>query len=173
MPFSSLRIKKMVLLALFTTAGIVLQAAEQLLPVFQAIPGGKLGLGNVATIAGILLFGSSGGIFIAVLRSIMGCLLFGGVSALPYSLCGALFSSVIMSILINSNQKAFSLVGIGVIGACAHNTAQILVSSLLLANGYLWTYLPFLLILSIFSGSTVGICSLRLQKYLTAHRLAG
>lgn len=167
----SLRTKKIVLMALFIAVGIVLQTAEQILPLFQTVPGGKLGLGNIASIAGILIFGCGGGIAIAILRAVIGSFLFGGFSALPYSLCGALLSSGVMGILIYSKQKVFSLIGIGIIGASMHNTAQILVSSLLLRSGYLWTYLPVLLLLSIFSGGAVGICATKLQKYLSIHNL--
>lgn len=163
--------KKLVLTALFIAAGIVLQIIEQSLPIFQAIPGGKLGLANVAAIAGILMFGGGYGITIAVIRASLGCLLFGGVSALPYSLCGALLSSAVMSCFICSKQKQLSLIGIGVVGACVHNIAQMLVSSLLLKNVYLWTYLPNMLLLSIFSGGAVGICSMRMSKYLSVHKL--
>lgn len=168
---SILNTKKLVLTALFIAAGVVLQIIEQMLPIFQSVPGGKLGLANVVAIAGILIFGCRYGIAIAVSRALLGCLLFGGISALPYSLCGALLSSVVMSCFILSKQKQLSLFGIGVIGACIHNIVQILIASLLLKNVYLWAYLPLLLLLSIFSGGAVGICSMRMYQYLSAHKL--
>lgn len=163
--------KKIVLTALFVASGIVLQIIEQILPIFCSIPGGKLGLANVVTIAGILIFGGGYGISVAAIRSLLGCLLFGGISALPYSLFGALFSSIIMSCFLCSKQRTFSLIGIGIIGACTHNFAQILISSLLLKNGYVWTYLPVLFLLSVFSGGTVGVCAVRINRYLSAHKL--
>ncbi len=171
MTHSVFQTKKLVLTAIFVAAGIVLQVAEQMLPLMQTIPGGKLGLANVVSAVGILLFGGGYGISIAVIRSLLGCLLFGGISALPYSLCGAVLSSCVMSILICNQQKLLSMIGIGIIGASVHNIAQILVASLILSNGYLWTYLPVLLLLSLFSGSVVGTCAAKLKNYFAAHKL--
>lgn len=145
-------------MAVFTAVGLVLQIIENALPVFTSVPGGKLGLANVTAILSILLFGWPSAMAISVLRAILGCLLAGG-AALPYSLAGALLSTAAMSLAMKKAGKVFSLIGIGIIGAAVHNTAQILVFSLLAGNSYIWSYLPVLCLLSIFSGGLTGACA--------------
>lgn len=146
-------------MAVFTAIGLVLQIIENALPVFTSVPGGKLGLANVTAILSILLFGWPSAMAISGLRAILGCLLAGGVSALPYSLAGALLSTATMSLAMKKAGKVFSLIGTGIIGAAVHNTAQIFVFSLMAGSGYIWSYLPVLCLLSIFSGGLTGACA--------------
>ena len=65
-----------------------------------------------------------------------------------------------MIIALKYGKKAFSIIGISLIGSSFHNIAQIFISSILLGNIMMFSYLPVLLIIGIFTGAFVGISSI-------------
>ncbi len=148
--------KKLTVMAMFTAIGLVLQVAESMLPIFVSVPGGKLGLANIVSIINISVFGGVNALMIAVLRAFLGSLLCGGAAAVPYSVSGAVLSTVVMWFAKKYAEGVFSNVGVGVLGAVAHNTAQVLVASVIFGSGYIWTYLPVLVIIGTVSGTAVG-----------------
>jgi heptaprenyl diphosphate synthase len=56
-------------------------------------------------------------------------------------------------------SRVFSLIGVSIIGAAAHNFAQVSVAVMMLSNARIYSYLPFLLLISLFSGYFVGLSS--------------
>ena len=53
-----------------------------------------------------------------------------------------------------------SIYGISVLGAAAHNVGQIMAAGVLMGSFYIIGYLPYLLIVSVFTGMlTGGICA--------------
>ena len=54
----------------------------------------------------------------------------------------------------------FSLIGVSIIGAASHNFAQVSVAVLMLSNPRIYSYLPFLLVVSLFTGYFVGLSSI-------------
>ena len=158
-------IKKLVRLAFLVCIGLVLQAAEAMVPAFDIIPGGKLGLANVSAMAAVYFYGGKEGFIVALLRSFAGCFFGGGMAAVPYSVSGALLSWAVITFLYKYAKK-LSWSGISMTAAAAHNTAQISVAAVLLSNVYVYTYLPPLLILSIVSGTATGIVFANTVKFL-------
>lgn len=63
--------KKITVLGLLLAAGIVLNLAENMIPVFTVLPGGKLGLANVVTMLVMLWFGPLTALVLGVLRSLL------------------------------------------------------------------------------------------------------
>jgi heptaprenyl diphosphate synthase len=57
-------------------------------------------------------------------------------------------------------SRFFSLIGVSIIGAASHNFAQVSVAVLMLSNPRIYSYLPFLLIISLFTGYFVGLSSI-------------
>lgn len=159
--------KKLTLMALFTAAGLVLQIVESIIPVFISIPGGKLGLANIVSILNLSVFGGANALLIAVLRSFLGSMLYGGVMAVPYSVSGAVLSTLVMWFVKKYAGEHVSSVGIGVLGGVFHNTAQIFTASIIFGSGYIWSYLPVLIAVGTVSGAAVGYaaeCVLRKTK---------
>ncbi len=76
--------------------------------------------------------------------------------AIPYSVSGAVMSTLVMWLAGKYAGKYISCVGQGVLGAVAHNTAQVMVAALIFNTGYIWTYLPVLVIIGTLSGAAVG-----------------
>ncbi len=160
-----MKTKKITLLAILTSIGIGLQIFENSLPIIPGIPGGKLGIANIVTILCINLFSAKASFLLSVLRPLLASLMYGGITQMIYSLSGSLLSFAVMTSIIKRNNK-FSYIGTAILGAVAHNFAQVTAASLMYSNIYVYTYLPILLILSLFSGYFTGFCStIIIQKY--------
>lgn len=155
--------QKIGIMAMFVSVGLVLQYAESRI-IITSVPGGKLGLANVVSIINIFMFGGKNALLIASLRAILGCLLSGGISALPYSLSGAVFSTVLMWIMRKWLYPRVSMIGLSIAGASIHNIAQLMVASAIFSSVYVFSYLPVLLVLSVFSGMATGYTAEVLSK---------
>ncbi len=151
----SLNTKKITYLALMVSIGIVLQIAEGMFDAF-IVPGGKLGIANIVTVSAMFYLGSLEGVLVALIRSILGCILYGGISAMPYSVGGAVVSAIAMCTAKKLFYPRLSIVGLSVIGAFFHNLTQIAVASLIFDSLSLFTYLPVLTILGCIGGVITG-----------------
>lgn len=152
-----IKTKRLVLISLFIAIGIVLQSIENSFPIISGIPGGKLGLANIVSILNILMFGGINALIVAAIRSIITSLLFGGIGSLMYSLCGAVLSTLSMTVFMKLAPDKFGLMSVGIVGGVTHNIAQVTVASVALSSGYIWSYLPVLMIIGALSGSVTGI----------------
>ncbi len=160
-----MKTKKLTLIALLLSMGIVLQIFESNLPVIAGVPGGKFGFANIVTILCINLFDVKTSLLLSILRPLLSSLLYGGLTQLPYSLTGSILSFILMAVIIKKINK-FSYIGAAIIGAMAHNFAQVTVAVFMYSNIHIYNYLPTLLIISVISGYFTGFCStLIIQKY--------
>jgi len=157
--------KNICIMAIFVSLGIVLQHLESFF-IISPVPGGKLGLGNIISILNLFMFGGGNAMIISVLRAFLGTLLTSGASALPYSLFGAVFSTGGMILIKKYCYPSVSIVGISVIGASLHNFSQVCVAAVLFSSGYVFSYLPLLLCVSVISGFATGYASNVLEKRL-------
>ena len=61
---------------------------------------------------------------------------------------------------VGSRMKLFSIYGVSILGAAAHQIGQIGVATVLMGSRYVIGYLPYLLIVSIFTGMATGsVCN--------------
>ncbi len=144
--------KRIALTGLLVAAALVLSYLEQLIPVFVAVPGVKLGLPNVVIVFALYRLGFKQAALISLIRVFLVAFTFGNTFSLVYSLAGAVLSLALMGIL--QRSKRFSLTGVSVIGAVSHNLGQILVAIVLLETASLIYYLPVLLL----TGTVAGVC---------------
>ncbi len=146
----------------------VLEALLLPLPLLP-LPGAKLGLSNIVVIFTMLYLGYGAGIALAILRSLLGSLIGGTFLSVGFflSFSGALASSLAVALALRWGRRAFSLVGISIIGALTHNLTQLAVVYLLLARqaGLLY-YLPVLLVAALVSGAITGALILYLDRRL-------
>lgn len=140
-----------------------------MIPLPIMIPGARLGLSNMVVLVTLVVFGLKEGIIVSLLKSVVLMLVTGSVSSFIYSISGALLSSLAMSISYKYFSKTFSLIGISIIGALFHNFGQITVASLMMNNMRIYTYLPFLMLTSLFTGYFVGISSIYIVKNLKSN----
>lgn len=160
------KLKKMIFLSLLVSLGLALSIIESFMPVPFIAPGAKLGLSNMVILVTLVVFGFKEALIVGILKSLLFTLVTGSISSLFYSLTGTIFSSIAMFIVYLYFSKVFSLVGVSIFGAVAHNTAQVLVASLMMNNFKIFSYLPILLLISLFTGYFIGLASIFVSKNL-------
>lgn len=159
------RLKKVIFLSILVSMGLVLSLFESTIPIPVSIPGAKLGLSNMVVLITLVVFGFKEGLIVSSLKSIVLMLITGSVSSFLYSFSGAVFSSITMYLSFRYFNKIFSIIGVSIIGAISHNFAQVTVAALILKNLLIYTYLPILMLLSLFTGYFVGLASI----YIITH----
>lgn len=139
--------------AVLIALALALSVAEKLLPIGAVIPvpGIKLGLANVVTMLALFYIGTSGALLILVTRCLLGAL-FSGLISMLFSLTGGVLALLTMLVLKKAYGRAFSIYGISIGGAAAHNVGQILTASAVLGENLIYTYLPVLLLTGIVTG---------------------
>lgn len=150
------------LTGVFIALALVLSYLESLIPVFAAVPGIKLGIANIVTMLAMYKLGVKPAIVISVGRIVLSGILFGNLYVIIYSLAGGVLSICVMIIL--KKIKLFSVVGVSVAGAVAHNAGQIIVAVFLMENVNILYYLPVLIISGGIAGTMVGILTVYIIK---------
>lgn len=158
--------KKLVLISLLGSLGAIIGLFEQMMPLPFMVPGFRLGFSNIVVLVGLISFGYKSGFVISLLKSILLMLLSGNVSSFIYSFSGAFLSACAMIMGLKFGEKIFSLIGISILGSSFHNIAQVAVSSIILNNIMMFSYLSILLIIGIFTGFFVGLSSNYICKNL-------
>jgi len=143
---------------------LVLSYMERFIPLnlIIPVPGIKLGLANIVTMFALFFLGIPSAVTVTVLRCLLASFLFGGMSSLLYSLAGAFLALIVMIVLKTGYNKMFSLLGISIGGAAAHNTGQILMASLMMRNAAIFAYLPVLLLTGLATGLLTAIIAVNL-----------
>ena len=158
--------RQLTVCALLTALALVLGYLENLFPLAAVIPlpGVKLGLANIVSVFALYALGAVPAMMILTARCILGAVFAGNMNALLYSLFGAFAAMGIMIPL--SRTEYLSIYGVSVGGAAAHNCGQIAAAMLTLGNTAPLVYLPFLLILSLFTGALTGLTAALLFRAL-------
>lgn len=152
-------LRRLIFLALLVAIGLVLSIVESMMPLPFIAPGAKLGLSNIVILVTLVIFGYRDALITGILKSILFTLATGSVTSLFYSLSGSIFSLITMYFIYKYYSNVFSLIGVSIFGAMAHNFAQVLVASLMMYNIKIFSYLPILQLASIFTGYFVGLTS--------------
>lgn len=150
------RIKRITLLALFTSVALLLSYVEMLIgPLFTGVPGIKMGLPNIAIMLVLYRIGTKEAIAVSFIRIVISSILFGNITMFWYSVAGAALSLAVMILL--KRIDSFSSLGVSVAGALAHNIGQILVAMLLMQTTQIGYYMIVLSITGAVSGIFVGL----------------
>ena len=154
------KVNQMTLCAILISMALVLSYIEHFIPIQMLIPlpGIKLGLANVVTLMALFFLGSGSAFTILIIRCILGSVFGGGISGLAFSMTGGMFAMSIMCIF--KQCKGISIYGVSILGAAFHNIGQILVAILFMESVYVIGYLPYLLLVSVFTGMATGsVCA--------------
>ncbi|MFP4661331.1 MAG: Gx transporter family protein [Halanaerobiales bacterium] len=153
------RTRRIVIIGLLVSLGLILHFVETMIPMSYIVPGAKLGLANIVSLIGLVLFGFGGGLLILLLRVFLGSIMAGTFLTINFylSISGGLLGYIIMALLYTFLRKRFSLVGVSVAGAAFHNLGQIIVAFFIISNPGIFYYLPFLILLSVPTGIGVGL----------------
>lgn len=135
---------------------LVLQLVEGMIPLPFIAPGVKLGLANIISLLAIIYFGFRQALLVVFLRVCMGAFLSGRLYSIAYGGIGAFFSILIMAIFYYRFTKYFSVHGISILGAVAHNIGQIFMASLLIDTVSIFRYLPILMVSGLITGYFIG-----------------
>ncbi len=162
------RVKMIVILGLLISVGLVLHLVESLLPLSFFVPGAKIGLANIASLLGLIIFGFKAGLLILFARILAGSLLGGTFLSFNFfmSLSGGVAGFILMSVIYLVLNDYFSLIGVSIIGAVFHNLGQIIAASFIISNFGLFYYLPYLTLLAIPSGIGIGLIVQFTKNYL-------
>lgn len=148
--------KKYAVIIVLVTNAILISFLESFIPIPIPVPGIKLGLANIITLIGIVFLGWQDVLLIVIVRSFVVALLTRGIMMLAFSLSGGILSAVVMWLLYKKFSKFVSTKGVSIAGAITHNTAQLMVASLLLGQVVVLYYLPVLLISAVITGLITG-----------------
>lgn len=154
-----MKTRKLTQIAMLTSLGLALHMIEAIMPnpLMGIAPGAKLGLANIIGLVTLVIFGFKYALTVNLLRCIIGGLASGAVTSMIYSLAGAFVSTILMWLIYSYFRKYFSLIGVSVFGALGHNIAQLTVASIIISNAKIFTYLPIMMLVSIFTGIFIGI----------------
>ncbi len=158
--------KRVAAAGLLLSVGLVLHYAEGMLPVFQILPGGRLGLANIATLLAFSWYGAGFALLVGLLRCCLTGVFAGAVTMIAYGGTGTLFSVAVMALAKRLFPRQISTVGRSMLGAFFYNVGQVAVCALVLENPYIFSYLPPLTLISAFCGLLTGIAASRAEKSL-------
>ena len=158
--------KKNIYLAMLTALALVISLFESIIPLPFIAPGAKLGLSNIVILVTLVVFGFKEGFIVGVLKSITLMFVSGSVSSMFYSLTGAIGSIIVMGFAYRYLSKYLSLIGISILGASTHNFCQLAVAAFMTSNLLMFTYLPLLIIIGLFTGFFVGLSSIYISDQL-------
>ena len=146
-----MKTRKLTTLGLSVALALILSYVESLLPPLVAVPGVKVGLPNIVILFLLYRYGWKEAGAVSLIRLLLSAALFTGFVAFFYGLAGAVLSLAGSALLKRSDR--FSPLGVSVAGGVLHNLGQIALAALILESGYLFAYLPVLLL----SGTLAGI----------------
>lgn len=154
--------KKIALYGILTSLCLLTGFIETLIPLPVAIPGIKLGLGNIVVLYILYTMGEKDAACISAAKVVLSGFIFGNMAGILYSLCGAALSLFVMIML--KRTKKFSVIGVSVSGGASHNTGQIIAAVIITSWSTVRFYIPFLIISGIITGIIIGILEREIMK---------
>jgi len=143
--------------AALVAAACVLQVAESFIP--HPVPGLRLGLANIVTLVTLAELGFAAALEVALLRTVVASLVLGSFLTPGFllSFFSAAASTVVMWALLSVSTRfprwGFSLAGVSVAGAVAHNASQLCLAYLLLIrHESIFYFAPWLALSSLATG---------------------
>ena len=160
--------KQLTLCAVLTAMALALSYLENFFPLSLAIPipGVKLGLANIVTVFALYVLGPAQAVLILLARCLLGAVFAGNMNALLFSLMGGFAAMGVMILL--SRLRGLSVYGVSIGGAAAHNIGQMAAAVITLGSTMVLGYLPFLLAVSLFTGTLTGFVTALLLR-ATSH----
>lgn len=151
-------VKKITQLSLLTAIALIIFIIELRIPNLVPISGVKLGLANIVTVYAMYHYSPKETLMILFVRILLGSVFGGNISAIMYSLSGALLCFCGMLILKRIIDKKYIWI-CSIIGAILHNTGQIITAVFIMKTTAVLSYFPFLIVSGCIAGAFTGICS--------------
>lgn len=160
-----MKVKRMTILAMYTTIALTIFIVESLLPTLTPIPGIKLGLANIITLWLLIYATPKDAFLVLLMRIFIASIVAGQMMSFAYSLCGGIFCFLAMAAVYRLLGKKY-IVFVSIIGAMFHNLGQIVIAIVVLQSLSILTYLPVLTISGIITGTFTGLCTHFASKQL-------
>ncbi len=152
--------KRLTLCGVMISVAMVLSYMERFIPLqlWIPLPGIRLGLANIVSMMALYFWGSKAAFTILIARCFLGAVFSGNITGLLFSVTGGIFAMICMSAARKS--KSLSVYGVSILGAAAHNIGQVMAAVALMQSVYVVGYLPYLLLVSLFTGMFIGaVCA--------------
>ena len=156
---------RLTLLSICLALSLMLFFVELRLPLVAAVPGFKLGLANIVTVAALRLFRAREALLLLVLRIVLGAAFAGSLPALSFSLAGGLLALSVGVLLLRAVPRV-PLVLLGVAGALSHNMGQLLAAAFWLGTLDVFYYAPVLFALALVTGAATGFLAQEVLRRL-------
>ena len=150
--------KRLAELSMLTAAALIIFIVELRFPDILPVPGVKLGLANIITVYAVYRFSGKEVFLMVLTRVILGAVFSTNLSALIYSLAGALLCLAGM-LLLRKIIPVKYLWLCSIIGAMLHNTGQMAVAVLVMRSAAVMAYYPVLIAAGCIAGAFTGICA--------------
>ena len=156
--------RQLALCAVLTALALGLSTLENLFPVTLLIPLPSF------TVFALYQLGALPALAILTARCLLGGLFAGNASAMLFSLLGGLTAMLVMILL--RRLRGLSIYGVSIGGAAGHNLGQMAAALITLGNTAVLGYLPFLLGISLLTGTLTGFVSSLLFRAMAHIKLS-
>ena len=157
--------RKLALMALFVAIALTIFMIESQLPPIAPIPGVKLGLANVVTLAAMLILGRKEAGAVLAVRILMGAVFAGSPASLLYSAAGGLLAYLVMCLTVKHFAEN-QLWIVSALAGVAHNAGQLIACVLIVQTPGVLTYAPILAASGVITGCFTGFAAMYLTRAL-------
>lgn len=147
--------RRIAMIAMLTAFSLITFLIENLFPPLF-IPGAKLGLANAFSFTALVMFGPIDAFVVVIVRTLLGAIFAGNISAVMYSFTGGIMAMAVSSVLLYAVHPKISVTAVSVASACVHNLTQNAVFVLVSATPLAFYYAPYLLLIGAVSGALIG-----------------
>lgn len=157
--------RKLALMALLTAMALSIFMLESQLPPIVPIPGVKLGLANVVTLAAMLILGRREAGAVLAVRVLMGAVFAGSPASLLYSAAGGFLAYLLMCLTVKRFAEN-QLWIVSALAGLAHNAGQLITCVLIVQTPGVLAYAPVLAASGVITGCFTGFAAMYLVRAL-------
>ena len=161
------RTKKIIHLAILAAIASIFSVVDRYVSglIFPLIPGAKIGIANIVILISLINFTFKDSLIITILKSLIGGLLFFGLTSFIIGGFASLASLLVMYLIKTLLKEHVSVVGISLFGGVCHCIVQLLVIMVMYGIGeIIFIYGLYLLIISIVSSIILGLLAIKTSE---------
>lgn len=143
--------RRVALYGMLIALAFVFSYVEAMIPLPVFVPGMKLGLANLVSVAGLYSVGLAGTALVAMVRIVLVGFTFGNTFSMLYGLAGGTASMAVMILARKSGW--FSPVGVSILGGIFHNAGQLIIAAFVVRTTGVFVYFPALLASGVVTGT--------------------
>ncbi len=155
---------KITLCAILTALAIVSFVIENLFPPI-IFAGARIGVSNIFILLTLIVLGIPYAYIALTVKTLLGSLFAGNISMLIYSLPAGAIALTAETLLLVFVKK-ISLPAVSVVGAVTNSAVQNIVFCIITGTLEILYYLPYLILIAVLSGLTIGVAVFLIVKRL-------